>query len=118
MGGCNSEILTLAEGSCLRWYPQLGWGYLDCVGQKTDYYDEYAALAETDMAKALNAIRVETVRGHTDGIILDVGIGDGAFCRAHGNACGYDVDPDAVEWLKDRCLYVDPYEHGIHGSPA
>jgi Methyltransferase domain len=53
--------------------------------------------------------RVEFVARHYHGFLCDVGIGSGAFIELRGQTCGYDVCPAAIEWLKARHLWVDPY---------
>lgn len=109
----------------LTWFPELGYGYFECVqsgevyGQ--DYFDRYAAQAETPTGRRLMAARVDLVRRHLGDIALstqltvDVGIGSGAFVEAM-IACGYpahgyDVNPAGIAWLKERGLWADLFPH-------
>ena len=73
------------------------------------YFERYQRQANTDIGRALMQSRVDFVARHYDGFLCDVGIGSGAFISLRGNACGYDVCPVAIEWLKKRNLLLDPY---------
>ena len=65
--------------------------------------------ADSDIGRALMQSRVEFVARHYNGVLCDVGIGSGAFIQLRGNACGYDVCPAAIEWLRARNLLLDLY---------
>lgn len=102
----------------LRWLEQAGIGFFDCEafneaqgkGHVYDqaYFDNYARLADGPVAQGLNAFRVRMVdRLAADGeVILDVGIGDGAFLRALEDARpdlrlrGCDINPTAIRYLE------------------
>ena len=44
--------------------------------------------------------------------VLDIGIGCGTFInRLRIPAYGYDINPVAVSWLKEREIYCNPYEN-------
>lgn len=109
----------------LAWFPELGYGYFECVqaapGDVYDqaYFDRYAAQADTDTGRRLMAARVDLVKRHVGDLslgfrrTLDVGIGCGAFVEAMrhtGFACaGYDVNPAGIAWLQARDAYADLY---------
>lgn len=61
--------------------------------------------------------RCEFVEKHYRGVLVDVGIGAGAFVerrRADGRSTyGYDVNPAGIKWLKDRHLFFDPYRASV-----
>lgn len=48
------------------------------------------------------------------GMLLDVGIGSGAFIEQRNKSCGapvtlgYDINPAGIAWLKNRHLWLDP----------
>ena len=124
LSGPNPDITALTCNA-LTWFPELGYGYFECVqsgevyGQ--DYFDRYAAQAETPTGRRLMAARVDLVRRHVGDIALsgqatvDVGIGSGAFVDSmiacgYG-ALGYDVNPAGVAWLKKRGLWADLFPH-------
>lgn len=74
------------------------------------YFMKYAGYAQTELGRELTAQRVALVQAWIGGaVVLDVGIGCGAFVTAHGHAMGYDVNPAGVAWLKAREVWCDPY---------
>lgn len=96
---------------CLLWSEELGMGFhprppMDYSGP---YFEKYQALDATPMGTALTAARVDMVRRHFDGEVLDVGIGGGRFVVESGGK-GFDVNEEAVQWLKSRNAYADPYK--------
>ncbi|HBO3538609.1 TPA: methyltransferase domain-containing protein [Pseudomonas aeruginosa] len=96
---------------CLLWSEELGMGFhprppMDYSGP---YFEKYQALDATPMGAALTAARVDMVRRHFDGEVLDVGIGGGRFVIESGGN-GFDVNEEAVQWLKSRNAYADPYK--------
>ncbi|MCV0161054.1 class I SAM-dependent methyltransferase [Pseudomonas aeruginosa] len=96
---------------CLLWSEELGMGFhprppMDYSGP---YFEKYQALDGTPMGAALTAARVDMVRRHFDGEVLDVGIGGGRFVIESGGK-GFDVNEEAVQWLKSRNAYADPYK--------
>ncbi|HCL4036308.1 TPA: hypothetical protein N2C03_007037, partial [Pseudomonas aeruginosa] len=95
---------------CLLWSEELGMGFhprppMDYSGP---YFEKYQALDATPMGAALTAARVDMVQRHFDGEVLDVGIGGGRFVIESGGK-GFDVNEEAVQWLKSRNAYADPY---------
>lgn len=70
---------------------------------RKNYFKEYAERDATPMGHALTKLRCGIVTSyassHKDGV--DMGIGGGAFVSAMG-CLGYDVEPDAVQWLKQN----------------
>jgi hypothetical protein len=95
----------------LQWLPELGLGFYPVSAQPYDaaYFANYAALADTDIGRRLNAARVAMVARHWEGLVVDIGIGAGTFVDSRSGTKGYDVNPVGVAWLKARGLFVDPY---------
>ncbi len=96
---------------CLLWSEELGMGFhprppMDYSGP---YFEKYQALDATPMGTALTTARVDMVRRNFDGEVLDVGIGGGRFVVESGGK-GFDVNEEAVQWLKSRNAYADPYK--------
>ncbi|HFK1829541.1 TPA: methyltransferase domain-containing protein [Pseudomonas aeruginosa] len=96
---------------CLLWSDELGMGFhprppMDYTGP---YFEKYQLLDATPMGTALTTARVDMVRRHFDGEVLDVGIGGGRFVVESGGK-GFDVNEEAVQWLKSRNAYADPYK--------
>ncbi|HEX6941042.1 MAG TPA: class I SAM-dependent methyltransferase [Longimicrobiales bacterium] len=103
----------LGEG--LIWLPERGMGFLPITARPYDraYWEKYERYARTDLGRELTRLRVELVRRHAGSAAsaIDVGIGCGQFVLARGaNTYGFDINPVAVVWLKDRRLWRDPRE--------
>ena len=97
----------------LRWLPELMFGYYECEpGNPYDesYFQIYINYENTPICEALNKARVDLVKRHYQGAVVDIGIGCGSFISAHGNAWGYDINPAAIDWLRDRDLYIEPHQ--------
>jgi hypothetical protein len=75
------------------------------------YFEKYRGYGRTEMGVKLNAARVDFVARHfPQGLLCDVGIGSGSFIEARPQVTfGFDVNPVAIEWLKGRRLFTDPY---------
>lgn len=73
-----------------------------------DYWQSYIERDATPMGKALTDARVELVRKHFGGAVVDIGIGGGRFVTESGGF-GFDINPKAIEWLKKCDRFVDPY---------
>lgn len=96
----------------LTWLPEVGIGYYAVLpGEAPDYFQHYAALEHSDIAKRLTQVRVEMLRRHWDrpGTVLDVGVGAGTFVDALPDCKGFDIQPAAVRWLQARGAFVNPY---------
>lgn len=93
------------------WDDNCGYGYLPVSDFPYDdaYFDKYTEYEKTDFGKALNEWRVQLVRRFSNGRVLDIGIGCGTFLKATENCVGYDICPKAVGWLRERDLYLSPY---------
>lgn len=70
------------------------------------YFDKCAGYQDQAIAKAINAGRVALVNKYCGTArVLDVGIGCGEFIRNRPNTFGVDVNPRAIEWLRERNLF-------------
>lgn len=69
-----------------------------------NYFDHYAALDGSEIAKRINEGRVALVNKYVgeETEVLDVGIGCGQFIEARPNTLGNDVNPKAIQWLGER----------------
>lgn len=97
---------------CLLWSDELGMGFhpRPPMDYRGPYFDKYQALDATPMGEVLTRARVEMVRRHTGIPPVDIGIGGGRFVLESGGM-GFDVNPEAVAWLKDRERFYDVYRH-------
>ena len=97
----------------LVWFPEKEIGYslpVKPIAYDDKYFNQYIEKEDTEVGRKLNDFRVELVNRYTNGRILDVGIGNGAFIKNRGNCWGYDVNPKGIEWLKTRSRFLNPYE--------
>ena len=60
------------------------------------------------MGEGLTRARVAMTRRHYQGGVVDIGIGGGRFVQA-ADGWGYDVNAEAVAWLRQQERYFDPY---------
>jgi len=90
----------------MEWDDVRGYGRLPAELLRTDFFDEYRAKDMTDMGRQLVERRLALLRQYVSSgdEVIDVGIGGGAFVTACFGARGLDVDPKAIEWLKEREL--------------
>lgn len=77
------------------------------VSYGAEYFDK-CAHEGSSIGEAINAARIAFVARHYDGRVCDIGIGSGAFVAARQATLGYDINPRAEAWLKDRGLWTKP----------
>ncbi len=80
------------------------------VSYDESYFNKCAGYEGSDIANAINRGRVEFVAKHYCPVspVLDIGIGSGEFIRSRkARTYGMDVNPKAVEWLKESGLWAD-----------
>lgn len=76
------------------------------------YFEMYAGYENNEKADAIDGGRIDFVARHVGfGVeVCDVGIGAGVFIkkreRAGGPTFGVDVNPVAIDWLKERGLWA------------
>lgn len=109
----NSLLASVADGR-LAWFPEVGIGWYPVAEQPYDraYWEKYRAMDLTPMGGALTAERLAWCARYYDGTVVDIGVGGGRFV-AEGAHFGYDINPDAVAWLKSKGLYLDPYTREV-----
>ena len=73
------------------------------------YFNKCLGYENQQIANEINAGRILFVMRYHDGMVLDIGIGSGEFIKKRGRTHGYDVNPKAVEWLKENGLYSDAF---------
>ena len=105
----------------LLWNSEAGIGFCpaDEIVYGPDYFEKYRGLDASPMGVALTDARVEMVERHIgqrqagkaddEACLVDIGIGAGNFVDAM-ECDGFDVCIEAVEWLKARKSYVNPYQ--------
>ncbi|WP_201303790.1 class I SAM-dependent methyltransferase [Alcanivorax xiamenensis] len=97
----------------LIWWPEYGMGHHPAAPMNYDgsYWSEYRERDASAMGAQLTAARVDLVRRHWAGEVVDVGIGGGRFVE-EVEGQGFDVNPEAIAWLKAGDRYRNPY-HGV-----
>jgi hypothetical protein len=73
-----------------------------------DYFDLCSGYEGTAIGEAINKARIALVARHFSGRVCDIGIGSGAFVAARPDTQGYDINPRAVDWLRQRGLLAKP----------
>lgn len=103
------------ESRELVWFPERGLGFYP-IDENTvapydaHYFARYRQQASSEIGLALNEARIDFVGKHIGReVLLDVGIGSGAFVKARSNTVGYDINPKAVSWLKQYRSFCNPY---------
>jgi len=101
------------------WFPEKGYGYIDAdpTGVYGDsYIEKYRAYEETEVGRRINEARVKLVKKYTGVLrLVDVGVGSGAFMREIG-CLGYDVNPAAVEKMKEAETWCDPTVDSVNAA--
>lgn len=99
----------------LKYNKELGIGFLNPPENMNEVYDEnywtrYRAMCDTEIGKNLNQCRIDIVDKFKAAPIhtLDVGIGNGDFVDKFG-CYGYDVNPEAIKYLKANRKFINPY---------
>lgn len=102
----------------LFWSDALACGYypVDPADWPYDaqYFAKYQTYAQSDLGKKISTFRADLTEAHAKAgdIILDVGVGCGAFLlemkTRRPRIWGYDVNPAAVEWLKGNGMFLAP----------
>lgn len=96
-----------------------GWTWKEGIGHlppkrsfpyDSSYFRKYEDLAQTPQGETLLGLRLQLLErwifNRSEVVLLDVGIGCGAFVQAlherGWKALGTDINPVAVEWLKEH----------------
>jgi hypothetical protein len=79
-----------------------------------DYFEKYVGYKASDIANKINLARCTLTERYCRKSIIDVGIGSGEFIeRSNLKVYGYDINPYAIRWLRERNLYLDFYNSEI-----
>lgn len=115
-GSLDADFNRWSAGS-LVWLPQRGVGFYPVpdTGDVYDakYFKRYQEMDRTEMGHALTDARLQLVKRHHDGFLIDVGIGGGMFVGRRPSTYGYDINPHAVDWLNQNAWYADPYAQKV-----
>lgn len=105
-------------------YEELSWCKNEDIMYQTDmsksveydvnYYEKYVRYESTEIATKLNEGRRNITEKYCK-TILDIGIGSGEFIKSSKiKIYGYDINPVAIQWLKEKSLFQDPYQNMPH----
>lgn len=105
-----TNALPLGLTNCLLWSDELGMGFhpRSPIVYAGLYFRKYQALDATEMGAELTAARVSFVKRHFTGSPVDIGIGGGRFVL-EADTWGFDINPEAVKWLKAQERFLDVY---------
>lgn len=97
----------------LRWCIKEDIMYQEDMSQSVeygeDYFKKYINYESTDIAIKLNEFRTTITEKYCSSL-LDVGIGSGEFIKSSNiKTFGFDINPLAKQWLKEKDLFQDPY---------
>lgn len=72
------------------------------------YFDKCGGYEGQEIARKINAGRIALVNQYVGSYadVLDVGVGSGEFIKSRPYTFGYDIDPEAVKWLKATARYT------------
>jgi hypothetical protein len=104
----------------LLWSEDLGYGWHSgpCINYDAGYFEHYRKLDSQPMAAALTRARLELVGKYIEpNDTLDIGIGGGRYVLESGGM-GYDVCPEARNWLISNGRFGDPYTGPHVAIPA
>ena len=107
-GAVNPLLAEMSEGR-LIWLEEAGVGYFECdtTGVYDQaYFDRYAAQADTEIGGDIMSARVRLCERYGVRLLLDVGIGSGAFLQewwgCGGGGWGDDINPAGIAWLENQ----------------
>jgi hypothetical protein len=106
------QNVVVGDPAKLHWDEHTGTGHYPAKpnGVYDDaYFHKYAGYAETDLGCELLAARLALIARHVPASawLVDVGIGSGTLIGARPRTLGYDVNPAALKWMKERNVYID-----------
>jgi SAM-dependent methyltransferase len=75
------------------------------------YFSKCLSYEDQDIAIAINAGRIGLVNKYVGAYtgVLDIGVGSGEFIKKRPNTFGYDINPEAVAWLKRTMRWSDGF---------
>jgi hypothetical protein len=75
------------------------------------YFNKCAGYEDQEIARKINSGRIDLVNYHVGNgaAVLDIGIGSGEFIRKRPNTFGYDINPKAEAWLRERGRWHDGF---------
>lgn len=87
----------------------IGWYPVEAQPYDLSYFEKYRSYDATPTGELLTNCRLDLVYRHHSGSVIDIGVGGGRFVLEHSSARGFDINPEAVEWLKGVKKWADPY---------
>jgi hypothetical protein len=118
----NASRFDLLREKSLQWLPELGVGWFPVEDSPYDasYWERYRRLDETPAGACLTSARLRWVSRFWDGGLVDIGIGGGRFVRERQavpslqfQTWGYDINPYAEQWLRERHAWANPYRQPL-----
>jgi len=75
-----------------------------------DYFNKCLSYEDQEIAIKINEGRIKLVNKYVKGKVLDVGIGSGEFIKKRPETFGFDINPEALQWLAENGLYSDQFK--------
>lgn len=92
---------------------RLGIAYQSDMTDRVSYDDAYfnkcLGYEDKPIATAINKGRIELVKRHYHGAVLDIGVGSGEFIKKRSKTWGYDINPCAKQWLESIGKYREDF---------
>ena len=113
-----SSLIASIAATHLQWFPEIQIGWYPVTDQPYDaaYWAKYLKMDDTAVGAALTRARVQLMAPYySGGDVVDVGIGGGRFVRER-LAMGFDINPQAVAWLKSQDVFLDPYVEKVEAA--
>jgi len=109
-----NKSLPTGLSNSLLWMPEKGYGWhpAEPMDYDEEYWQSYVERDTSSMGEWLTQARIEFVARHYDGRVVDIGIGGGKFVE-DSKSYGFDVNKQAVAWLKKHKLFKDPYKDKV-----
>lgn len=109
----HASLIQSIAANQLQWFPalEIGWYPVEESPYDSAYWNRYREMDNTDCGRDLTDARIKLVDAYWTGNLVDVGIGGGRFVSTRSvDTKGFDINPDAIRWLRANGKWFDPYE--------
>lgn len=109
MPGVEDDDLFICEGNGVAYQRDM----TITAKYDADYFQRYVNYDDTDIAQRIHSGRIGLVNDHLgwQTTVLDVGVGRGEFVRCRPHTLGYDINPEAEKWLRERGVWSETLDN-------